>query len=229
MALPPPFPYPLNSLLPSAVQHAKDRTANLQNSILLSLGRTTPATDYLLAQKLRRCLCQHMAHLWAKYPGMLLVTPTTACAGWRIHDSGSRGRPGGELRLGHSDGNKTLESMRYVWMANFLGLPSISVPAGYADVPPAAGGGPVEGIYNLYDNLKNKHHEFTKKGGKDVDEKTPQDGKAKIPVGLMATGEWAGEKALVEFGVAAERLGLRWRERPASWVEVVGLAREEMN
>lgn len=230
-------------------QKVKDNVANPPtHSILLSLGRTTPATDYLLAQKLRRCLCQHMAHLWTKYPGMLLVTPTTACAGWRIHDSGS-GRPGGELRLGLSDGDKTLESMRYVWMANFLGLPSISVPAGYVDQPSSSysaggrgqrrrnSGGGSEGISNLYKNLKTKHQQSKKnKQENDYDHDEDDDGKnsksgdnkkAKIPVGLMATGEWAGEKGLVEFGVAAERLGLRWRERPAGWVDVVGLAREE--
>lgn len=144
----------------------------------------------------------HLAHLWTQHPGMLLVTPTTACAGWRIHDSGQNGKPGGELRLGLSDGDKTLESMRYVWMANFLGLPSIAVPAGYVD--PEEGGS------------------YSSKNKK-------ADGKGKIPVGLMATGEWAAEKGLVEFGVAAERVGLRWRERPAGWVDVVGLARKERN
>lgn len=179
-----------------------------------------------------------MAHLWTKYPGMLLVTPTTACAGWRIHDSGSSGRPGGELRLGLSDGDKTIESMRYVWMANFLGLPSISVPAGYVNPPSSSTGGEGsgEGISNLYKNLKNKQQQIKKNKDDDDDDgnndgmsSKSEDRKAKIPVGLMATGEWAGEKGLVEFGVAAERLGLRWRERPAGWVDVVGLAREERN
>ncbi|KAF3761760.1 amidase signature enzyme [Cryphonectria parasitica EP155] len=165
------------------------------NRILLALGRTTPATDYLLAQKLRRCLMMHLSHLWSQHPGMLLVTPTTACAGWRIHDEK------GELRYGLTDGDKTIESMRYVWLANFCGLPSISVPAGYAS--PGDGKGDKGGL---------------KVAGKGT--------LGKIPVGLMATGEWADEKSLVEFGVEAERVGRETRERPARWVDVVELARQ---
>lgn len=139
----------------------------------------------------------HLSYLWAQYPGLLIVTPTTACSSWRI----GRGRRGqrGELKVGVSDGDKTLESMRYVWMANFCGLPSISVPAGYAS-PDARG------------------------AGLHVAEKSTM---GKLPVGLMATGEWAGEKALLEFGVEAESLCAEWRERPASWVDVVEAARKE--
>lgn len=124
---------------------------------------------------------------------MLLVTPTTACAGWRILKKTS------ELKTGVSDGDKTLESMRYVWMANFLGLPSLSVPAGYVS-PDAKGEGLVV-----------------------ADKGTV----GKVPVGLMATGEWAAEPALVQFGCDAEALGRNWRERPGAWVDVVELARRE--
>lgn len=124
---------------------------------------------------------------------MLLVTPTTACAGWRIMS------PAAELALGVSDGDRTLESMRYVWLANFLGLPSISVPAGYVEPDRKNQGLRVAGLGTV----------------------------GKIPVGLMATGEWAGEAALVRFGVEAERLGAEWRERPETWVDVVDLARKE--
>lgn len=163
-----------------------------KKSILLALGRTTQATDYLLAQKLRRCLVMHLSYLWTEYPGMLLITPTTACAGWRI-------MKGTELKTGVSDGDKTIESMRYVWMANFLGLPSISVPAGYV-APDAKGEGLVV-----------------------ADKGTV----GKVPVGLMATGEWAGEVPLVQFGCDAEAIGREGRERPPSWVDVVELARKE--
>lgn len=165
-------------------------------SILLALGRTTPATDYLMAQKLRRCLVMHLSHLWYQHPGMLIITPTTACAGWRIRNKA------GELKVGLSDGDKTIESMRYVWMANFCGVPSISVPAGYASPDAAAKG-----------------------AGLRVAEKGTV---GKVPVGLMAMGEWAGEKALVEFGVEAERVGAEGRERPGRWVDVIEAARTQV-
>jgi Asp-tRNA(Asn)/Glu-tRNA(Gln) amidotransferase A subunit family amidase len=104
------------------------------NRILLALGRVTPATDYLLAQKLRRLLMQHLAWLWREHPGMVIVTPTTACEGLPIVSEKQ------ELAWGLNDGDRTMESMEYVWLANFCGLPSLSVPAGFVqarggDVP----------------------------------------------------------------------------------------------
>ncbi|KAK3941470.1 amidase signature domain-containing protein [Diplogelasinospora grovesii] len=106
------------------------RSLTAANRMLLALGRVTPATDYLLAQKLRRVLMQHLAWLWQEYPGMLIMTPTTSCEGWPIRDSA-------ELKYGVSDGDQTLQSMEYVWLANFCGLPSLSLPMGF--VPPAKG------------------------------------------------------------------------------------------
>lgn len=187
------FAHALTVLTDGATLLPKYDNLTWANRILLALGRTNPATDYLIAQKLRRCLVMHLSYLWKLHPGMLIVTPTTACAGWRIKDKG------GELSLGISDGDKTLETMRYVWMGNFLGLPSITVPAGYA-APDLTG----EGL------------SVAAKGTA-----------GKIPVGFMATGEWASEESLIEFGVEAERAGVEWRERPEGWVDVVELARRE--
>jgi len=106
------------------------------NRLLLALGRTTPATDYLLAQKLRRLLMQHLAWLWEQHPGMLIITPTAGCAGLKI------GRESDAIQggFGVSDGDSTMECMRYAWLANFCGLPSLSVPVGFVqarggDVP----------------------------------------------------------------------------------------------
>lgn len=38
------------------------------NRILVALGPQTNATDYILAQKLRRVLMQHLAWLWREHP-----------------------------------------------------------------------------------------------------------------------------------------------------------------
>jgi hypothetical protein len=96
------------------------------NKILVALGATTPSTDWLLAQKLRHLLMQHLAHLWKKYPGMIIVTPTTSCEGWPIRN------PQEEFKYGISDGDTTLETMEFVWMANFCGIPSLALRVGYA-------------------------------------------------------------------------------------------------
>ncbi|KAK3902398.1 amidase signature domain-containing protein [Staphylotrichum tortipilum] len=102
-------------------------TSNLTpaNRVLLALGRVTPAADYLLAQKLRRLLMQHLAALWDAHPGLVIATPVTACEGLEIVDEK------GEMRYGVNDGDRTMESMEYVWLANFCGLPSLSVPMGF--------------------------------------------------------------------------------------------------
>ncbi|KAI1062751.1 hypothetical protein LB506_006315 [Fusarium annulatum] len=163
------------------------------NKILLALGRTTPSTDYLLAQKLRGMLMQHLSYLWKTYPGMLIVTPTTACAGAPIRGGKS------ELSYGVNDGNYTLQSMEYVWLANFCGLPAITVPAGYV-VP---------------------------EGRKDAGEVADRDTEGKIPVGLMATGEWCSEDTLLQFGFDAEAAGQDLRSKPPNWEDVIERAKDE--
>ncbi|KAI1208534.1 glutamyl-tRNA amidotransferase subunit A [Annulohypoxylon truncatum] len=163
------------------------------NRILFALGRVTPATDYLLAQKLRRVLMQHLSWLWNTYPGMIIVTPTTACEGWPI-------RAASELKYGISDGDQTLDSMEYVWLANFCGVPSLTVPAGYVVPEGQPGEGEIAGPNT----------------------------EGKVPVGLMATGEWTREDTLILFGVDAEEAGAKWQCRPPTWVDVIELAKKEM-
>ncbi len=94
------------------------------NKILLSIGKHTPVEDFFLAQKLRNLIMQHLAFLFHKYPGLLIVTPTTPNAGWHISGGAA------DLRNGVSDANMSLKTMTYVWMANFLGCPSLTIPVG---------------------------------------------------------------------------------------------------
>lgn len=160
--------------------------------------------DFLAAQRLRNCLMTHLAHLFQKHPGLMIVTPTTPIPGWKI--------AGGEadLKRGVSDGNSTVRNMEYVWLANFSGCPAISCPAGYDVV----------------------------------------DGGRRVPVGVMAMGEWGSEEELIEFardgegvlgGVAAaatdggegegeENSGLTVpRGEGAAWEDVIAKAGEEMS
>ncbi|KKF93240.1 Fatty acid amide hydrolase [Ceratocystis platani] len=163
------------------------------NRILLALGRTSSAVDYLMAQKLRGLLMQHLAHLWKKHPGLMIASPVTGCAGWPI-------RSETELKHGLNDGDTTLVSMQYTWLANFCGLPAISLPAGYV-VP--------EGEVDA---------------GRVADEHTL----GKIPVGFMCAGEWGSEHALMRLGFDVEDLFAKTRTRAQAWEDVMQLAKEEM-
>lgn len=106
------------------------------NKILLSVSRQTPASDWLLAQRVRQLLMQHLASLFVKYPGLIIVTPTTPNAGWPIRE--------GELWCGFTDANVQLRTMEYVWLSNFTGVPCLTVPVGYT--APAKGKGREEDV-----------------------------------------------------------------------------------
>lgn len=103
------------------------------NKVLLKVGQQTPASDFVTAQRLRNLLMQHLAYLFQKHPGLIIVTPTTPNAGWPIG--------AGELSHGVSDGNMQVRNMEYVWLANFTGMPCIQFPVGYVD--PKQGNGKV--------------------------------------------------------------------------------------
>ncbi|UNI23403.1 Amidase [Purpureocillium takamizusanense] len=95
------------------------------NRITLSVARQTPAGDYLKYNALRTLLMRHLAFLFQKHPGLLIVTPVTPLVGWpRV--------PGDESR-GLNDANTTLRSMMYIFLANMTGTPSLSAPVGYVE------------------------------------------------------------------------------------------------
>ncbi|TVY31473.1 Fatty acid amide hydrolase [Lachnellula subtilissima] len=146
--------------------------------VLLAVGAQTPAQDYILAQQLRKLLMQHLAFLYQKHPGLLIVTPTSPKSGYPI------AKPT-DLTHGITDGNSAVRSMEYVWLANFCGNPAISVPIGYTD---------------------------------------PIQGTGKVPIGLMAMGEWGAEEQLLVWGYEAESYLNKVydgnRQRPSNWFDV---------
>lgn len=95
------------------------------NRILMTVARQTPATDFLLAQRVRNILMEHLAHLFRKHPDLVIVTPTTPNAGWPIDPA--------DLSHGATNANMQLRNMEYVWLANFTGVPCIQFPVGYVD------------------------------------------------------------------------------------------------
>ena len=95
------------------------------NRVLMSVAKQTPATDFLLAQRVRNLIMEHLAYLFRTHPGIVIVTPTTPNAGWPVDPA--------ELTHGVTNANMQLRNMEYVWLANFTGVPCIQVPVGYVD------------------------------------------------------------------------------------------------
>ena len=124
---------------------------------------------------------------------MVLVSPTMPDAGLKIKDPVRDLKTSKEGGLGVSDGDATLRSMEFVFLANWTGCPAVSAPVGYVD---AGEGG--EGRSDA-------------KGEK----------KGMLPVGIMGMGEWGSEEALmdwVEDGKGfLEDKGAGGVRKPAGW------------
>lgn len=125
--------------LSEAADHLRSRlgsrafsTINHANQILLSVGGCTAATDMIKYSQLRALLMEHLSFLFKTHPGLLIVTPTTPEAGWKVS--------AGDEAYGFSDGNTTVRMMMYVWLANSTGCPAVSAPVGY-DAAPEQGEG----------------------------------------------------------------------------------------
>ncbi|KUJ08665.1 amidase signature enzyme [Mollisia scopiformis] len=166
---------------------------NAANKVLLGVGDQTPAQDFLLAQQLRNMLMQHLAFLYKKYPGLLIITPTTPMSGWPI-------RKQADLTHGITDGNTSIRSMQFVWLANFCGNPAITVPYGYAE--------PVKGEGKIPLGLM----AMAEWGGEDE---------------LLAWGR-VMEKWLGLSNEGTDVIGGGGRVRPSNWVDILVNARKKV-
>jgi len=104
---------------------------NSPNRLLLSVGSQTPASEYIRYGQVRAALMRHLAHLYERYPGMIVLSPTSPVPGWPKTE--------GDEAYGFSDGNMSMYNMTYVWVANTSGCPAVTAPVGY--VEPARGEG----------------------------------------------------------------------------------------
>lgn len=73
--------------------------------VLMSVARHTTSVDLLQAQRLRELIMQHLSYLYNKHPGLIIVTPTTPNAGWKIEK--------GDLSYGLTNGNMQVRNMEY--------------------------------------------------------------------------------------------------------------------
>jgi Asp-tRNA(Asn)/Glu-tRNA(Gln) amidotransferase A subunit family amidase len=115
------------SIMSEAVNGSPDTTfLSPANRVLLAVGAQCPASDYIQANRVRSLIMSHLGALYRQHPGLLILTPTVPTAGWEIKNGAA------DLKHGVSDGDMSIRSMEYVWLANFSGCPCIQVPVGYA-------------------------------------------------------------------------------------------------
>ncbi|KAI8929676.1 amidase [Entophlyctis helioformis] len=90
--------------------------------MLLTATALTPA-DYINAQQIRTRGMDLMRRLYKDVD--VIVTPTTAILPPKIVD--------GALTHGYSNYSEGSKAMQYIFFGNFLGLPAVTVPVGYAE------------------------------------------------------------------------------------------------
>lgn len=116
------------SIMSEAVNGTPDTTfLTPANRVLLAVGAQCPASDFIQANRVRNLLMSHLAFLYKQHPGLLIITPTVPTVGWEIKAGAA------DLTHGVSDGDMSIRSMEYVWLANFSGCPCLQVPVGYAE------------------------------------------------------------------------------------------------
>ncbi|PHH82437.1 hypothetical protein CDD82_6014 [Ophiocordyceps australis] len=165
--------------------NAADRFSLLEPPTKLTFAVTSAQASAVYLAKvnaLRTLLMRHMAFLFQKHPGLIIVTPTTPMAGLP--------RCPIDEAYNKNDINLIFQIHVYTFLSSYTGTPSLSAPVAYVD---------------------------------------PKQGVGKLPVGLMATGEWGSEEQLLSWAAEAEEylhcFYPEGRRRPASWLDVMGLVR----
>ncbi|XP_069492031.1 uncharacterized protein [Ambystoma mexicanum] len=101
-------------------EHFQD--LNLETRGSLALGNQFTALDYIQANRQRARSIQYLKEIFTKVN--CIITPGTPCTAPLIHDS--------DLRHGHSDVSTMTQSMRFMQLGNFTGIPALVVPVGYS-------------------------------------------------------------------------------------------------
>lgn len=99
------------------------------NKIIASVASRTSSHDFVTANRLRAQMMEHLSHLFTAHPGLIILSPTTPFPGVQIPSgAGIKGA------YGLSDATSAVQSMIYVFLANWTGCPAINMPCGYVKV-----------------------------------------------------------------------------------------------
>jgi Asp-tRNA(Asn)/Glu-tRNA(Gln) amidotransferase A subunit family amidase len=96
------------------------------NRILTCVADTLQPVDYVRSQQIRTRVMHHVMNLFKPANGKgidLILTPSTAITSPELAPS--------LLTHGMSNNPMTSDAMRYAFLANFIGIPAVQVPAGF--------------------------------------------------------------------------------------------------
>eukprot|EP00937_MAST-01D_sp_MAST-1D-sp2_P004156 g4156.t1 len=115
------------------VKYAARAALEPNTRVTVGLGATVTAVEALACDKLRAWAFEHVAGVFAARNITAIVSPTLPIV--------APAMPPGARGTGESNTGLVVEMMKFIFMANFLGMPAISVPVGADSGTGAAEGG----------------------------------------------------------------------------------------
>jgi len=97
----------------------KDMEPNTR--VTVGLGLSVSAVEALACDKLRAWAFSYVNSMFAEHGLTAIVSPTVPISAPRIPDGG--------IDAGESNTELVVEMMKYIFLSNFLGMPSVSVRA----------------------------------------------------------------------------------------------------
>mmetsp|Transcript_20257 Transcript_20257/g.24566 ORF Transcript_20257/g.24566 Transcript_20257/m.24566 type:complete len:361 (+) Transcript_20257:132-1214(+) len=91
--------------------------------ITVSIGSTVSALEILAAERLRSYAFDYMRDIFSNHNLTAFVTPTTPISAPRLTDEAQI--------FGESNSPLVLDIMKFIFLANFVGMPGMSVPVGH--------------------------------------------------------------------------------------------------
>ncbi|KAI9270707.1 amidase signature domain-containing protein [Phascolomyces articulosus] len=118
----------MNTFAEQALEGKPKSNYTPSTRVMMAISEHISAQDYYKAQQVRTQVIEHLSQVFKKDKVDLLLLPTTAITAPEL--------PQSAFRYGMSDTVKTTGAMVYATLANFTGLPALSVPAGFHNNKP---------------------------------------------------------------------------------------------
>ena len=106
-----------------SINHHTDSKMEPNSRITVALGSTFTALEVLAAERLRRFAFDHMVELFANHSLSGIVTPTLPSLPPLLNEDARE--------CGESNVPMVVEIMKFIFLANFLGLHAISTPVAF--------------------------------------------------------------------------------------------------